>query len=282
MTVQEALALGTRRLQEAGVDGAARDARRLMAAVLEVDPGRVTLHQRDAIDPVRQEKFIAAVQERCKRRPLSHLLGYRDFYGRRFEVSPDVLDPRGDTETLIEAALRGPFNRVLDLGTGSGCILLTLLAERAEATGLGTDISRAALEVAARNAEALMLRERARLIVADWFDGVTGAFDLIVSNPPYIAADEMAGLAPELGHEPRGALTDGGDGLSAYRVITADAASFLRPGGRLMVEIGAAQGAAVLEMFAAAGLSELSLLRDLEGRDRVVSGKTRGDMARSG
>lgn len=273
MIVQEALALGTRLLQEAGIDGAARDARRLMAAFLEVEPGRVTLHLQDEFDPLVEENFISAILERKARRPISHLLGYRDFYGRRFEVSSDVLDPRGDTETLIEAALEVRFCRVLDLGTGSGCILLTLLAERAGATGLGTDNSPQALHVAERNAEALMLRDRARLIEADWFDGVTGDFDLIVSNPPYIAAGEMAGLAPELSYEPRGALTDEGDGLSAYRIITAGARTHLRPGGWLIVEIGATQGANVRRMFDRAGLNDIAVRPDLEGRDRVVMGR---------
>ncbi|QGX98242.1 peptide chain release factor N(5)-glutamine methyltransferase [Roseovarius faecimaris] len=276
MRVQEALATGTRLLTEAGIEGAARDARRLMAAFLEVEPGRVTLHLQDEFDPLREENFIAAILERKARRPMSHLLGYRDFYGRRFEVSSDVLDPRGDTETLIEAALAAPFCRVLDLGTGSGCILLTLLAERAGATGLGTDIAPAALRVAERNAEALMLRDRARLIEANWFDGVTGDFDLIVSNPPYIAAGEMAGLAPELSYEPRGALTDEGDGLSAYRAITAEARDYLRPGGRLILEIGASQGEVVRAMVRAAGFAEVAIRQDIDGHDRVVEGRNPG------
>ena len=273
MTVQEALATATRLLNEAGVDGAARDARRLMSAFLEVEPGRLTLHLGDEFDPLTEENFIAAVKERQARRPMSHLLGYRAFYGRRFEVSSDVLDPRGDTETLIAAALAAPFCRLLDLGTGSGCILLTLLAERPRATGIGTDISDPALAVAERNAEALRLRDRARLIRSDWFAEVRGDFDLIVSNPPYIAAEEMAELAPELSYEPRQALTDEGDGLSAYRAITARALHHLRPGGRLMVEIGWQQAAAVSAMFRAAGLDGVRVLPDLEGRDRVVTGQ---------
>jgi release factor glutamine methyltransferase len=272
VTVQEALVLGTRLLSESGIDSAARDARRLMAALLEVEPGRLTLMAQDDFDPLIEENYIAAILERKRRRPLSHLLGYRDFYGRRFSVSSDVLDPRGDTETLIEAALAAPFCRVLDLGTGSGCIILTLLAERAEATGVGTDLSAEALQVAERNAEALMLRDRVRLVQADWFTGVSGDFDLIVSNPPYIARSEMDGLAPELAYEPRMALTDEADGLSAYRVIVAQAGGYLRAQGRLMVEIGFAQGAAVAQLFDAAGFEQVQILPDLDGRDRVVLG----------
>lgn len=204
---------------------------------------------------------------------MSHLLGYRDFWSYRFKVTPDVLDPRPETETLIEAALAQPFDSVLDLGTGSGCILLTLLAERGGATGIGVDASPAALRVAEQNAAALGVADRCALEVSDWYAGVGGTFDLIVSNPPYIAAGEMSGLAPELSHEPRMALTDEADGLSCYRIITAGARAHLVPGGWLMVEIGPTQGAAVLQMFDAAGLTDVQIRTDLDGRDRVVIGR---------
>lgn len=265
--------LGTRLLNEAGIENAARDARRLMAALLDMDPGRLTLVAQDPFDPLIEENFISAILERKQRRPLSHLLGYRDFYGHRFSVSSDVLDPRPETETLIDAALADPFERVLDLGTGSGCIVLSLLAERAGATGLGTDISDAALSVAQRNAEALDLTGRCSFAVSHWLSEVDGQFDLIVSNPPYIALSEMAGLAPELGFEPRLALTDEQDGLVAYRLITRQVGAHLTPGGRLMVEIGAGQGAAVSQLFESAGLCHVCILPDLDNRDRVVVGR---------
>jgi release factor glutamine methyltransferase len=160
---------------------------------------------------------------------------------------------------------------VLDLGTGSGAILLTLLAERPLATGLATDLSPAALAVATGNAEALGLATRANFACGSWFAPVTGLFDLIVSNPPYIAADEMADLSPDvLNWEPHLALTPGGDGLAPYRAIAAGAAAHLAPGGRLMVEIGPSQGAAVRGFFAEAGLVTPTILPDLDGRDRVV------------
>ncbi len=276
MTVQEALLLGTRLLNEAGIEGAARDARKLMAALLDIDPGRLTLVMPDAFDPLIEENYIAAIKERAGRRPLSHLLGYRDFYGRRFSISSDVLDPRGDTETLVDAALKVPFDRLLDLGTGSGCILLSLLAERPSASGVGTDISRAALEVAARNAEAHACAERCTLLRSDWFEAVEGPFDLIVSNPPYITLDEMEALEPELGFEPRAALTDEGDGLSAYRVIAAQAGAYLTPGGHLMVEIGWQQGAPMQVMMQDAGFKDVQILPDLESCDRVVWGRKPG------
>ncbi len=269
-TVQAALIAGTKRLSEAGIDGAPRDARLLMAHVLEMAPGRLTLVMPDPITEAQSAAFDAAIARRAAREPVSHILGSREFYGRRFRVTSDVLDPRPETEVLISEALARPFTSVLDLGTGSGAILLTLLAEQILAKGLGTDLSEAALEVARGNAEALGLISRARFQKADWWEGVEGQFDLIVSNPPYIAADEMAGLSPELAHEPRMALTDEADGLSCYRAIAAGARAHLAPRGRLIVEIGPTQGAAVADLFLDQGLKGVRVLSDLDGRDRVV------------
>ncbi|MBW6417071.1 peptide chain release factor N(5)-glutamine methyltransferase [Celeribacter sp. PS-C1] len=270
MTVQATLIAGTKRLTEAGVDGAPRDARLLMAHVLGMEPGRLTLVMPDEISVDHKVAFEAAIERRLTREPVSHILGYRDFYGRRFQVSSDVLDPRPETEILISEALSKPFTSVLDLGTGSGAILLTLLAEQVLAKGLATDLSEAALTVAQTNAEALGLGKRARFQQADWWAGVEGQFDLIVSNPPYIAADEMAGLSPELAHEPRMALTDEADGLMCYREIAAGVRAHLAPRGRIMVEIGPTQGAAVSDLFLAQGLKAVRVIADLDGRDRVV------------
>lgn len=271
-TVRSMLALGISRLQMAGIDSPARDARALMAAALGVDPGRITLLIEDPLpDP---SAFLALIQRRAAHEPVSKILGERAFYGRSFAISRDVLDPRPDTETLIDIALAEPFSSVLDLGTGSGCILLTLLAERAEARGLGTDLSPAALAIAAKNAKRLGLTERATFAEGSWFEAAPGRFDLIVSNPPYIASAEMPGLSPEVRlYDPEGALTDYGDGLGAYRSITAEAMNHLSPGGRLVVEIGWQQGAAVSALFQAAGFAEVSLHPDIDGRDRVVFGR---------
>ncbi|MFN3663152.1 peptide chain release factor N(5)-glutamine methyltransferase [Yoonia sp.] len=247
-------------------------ARARLAAAGVTDPGHESrlIWAHVAGDVVR---FAALLDQRAARAPLSHLLGYRDFYNHRFVVTPDVLDPRPDTESIVVAALEQPFAQVLDLGTGSGCILLSLLAERTQARGLGVDISDAALAVAARNRAALGLDQRADLRQSDWFSSVSGQFDLIISNPPYIAAAEMDGLQPEVRlHEPTGALTDHGDGLSCYRIITAGAPTHLAPGGRLIVEIGPTQAAAVTAMFAAAGFTELAVIADLDGRDRGIMG----------
>ena len=273
-TGAEALRTAIPRLTAAGVEGAARDARLLLAHALQIAPDRLTLHLADRLSPEAEARFEAAVNDRVRRRPVSQITGQRLFWGRSFRVTSDTLDPRPETETLIAAALETPFARVLDLGTGTGAILLTLLAERPTATGLATDASEAALAVAARNARALGLADRASFSQSDWFAGVEGRFDLIVSNPPYISEDEMADLSPEVRDwEPRLALTPGGDGLAAYRAIAAGCGAHLAPGGRLMVEIGPTQGAAVAALFAGAGLSLVRVWPDMDGRDRVVEGR---------
>ncbi len=273
MKIREALVIGRRMLEGEGIDSAARDVRLFMAAVLEVEPGRLTLHLDDELgDGVKEAVYFADVLERTRRVPVSHILGRRAFFGRQFAVTPDVLDPRPETETLVEQALAEPFSTILDIGTGSGCILVSLLAERPQAIGTGTDLSPAALAVAQQNATALGVADRCAFQQGNWFQAVGGQYDLIVSNPPYIAVDEMDNLARELSYEPRMALTDEGDGLSAYRAITAGALAHLTPGGRLMVEIGPTQAGAVSEMFRAGGLQQVRVMQDLDGRDRVVVG----------
>ncbi|WP_127903337.1 peptide chain release factor N(5)-glutamine methyltransferase [Solirhodobacter olei] len=276
-TLDVALRAAVARLKAAGVESPARDARALLAHAAGLAPDRLTLHLPDPLAPEAAEAFERAIAAREARQPVSQITGQRLFWGRSFRVTRDTLDPRPETEGLIEAALEDPFTRILDLGTGTGAILLTLLAERPQATGLGTDTSEAALAVAAANATALGLFPRATFRRADWFDGLEGVFDLIVSNPPYIAEAEMAGLAPEVRDwEPRQALTPGGDGLGPYRAIAAAAPAHLASGGRLIVEIGATQGPAVAALFRAAGLEDVAVRPDLEGRDRVVLGRARG------
>ncbi|RFP87646.1 peptide chain release factor N(5)-glutamine methyltransferase [Rhodobacteraceae bacterium 63075] len=243
-----------------------------MAAALEIAPGRLTLVSPEPLEAAAAAAFSGFITRRAGREPVSHILGTRQFYGRDFEVTANVLAPRGDTETLIAEALEEPFETVLDLGTGSGAILVTLLAESA-ARGTGTDLSEAALAVAARNAERHGVAARCSFTVSDWFEALEGRFDLIVSNPPYIGAEEMEALAPELAHEPRLALTDEGDGLGAYRAICAGAPDHLRPGGHLLVETGWQQGADVAELMRGAGFVSVRVIQDLGGRDRVVRGQ---------
>jgi release factor glutamine methyltransferase len=271
VTAAEALMTATARLRAAGVDDPARDARVLLAHAARIDATRVTLIAPEDLAPEIEERFDHLISLRSIRVPVSHLVGERAFYGRRFKISRDVLDPRPETETLIEAALAVPFQSVLDLGTGSGCILVTLLAEQPDAQGVGVDISAVACLQASANAVLHHVNDRADIRQSDWFENVKGRFDLIVSNPPYLAADEMQDVAPELReHEPRLALTDESDGLSAYRIIAAQAQDHLTPHGRVLVEIGWHQGAEVRSIFEAHGWKEVSVLPDLDGRDRVI------------
>ena len=255
-------------LGRAGVENPPRDARKLAgwAAVVGQDNDG---------DWTRAETlFQTAILERAKRKPVSKIIGTRAFWKHDFEVTEDVLDPRPDTETLIELALGQPWKTLLDLGTGSGCILASLLSERPDAAGIGTDVSLAALKVAQRNLNATGVAQRATLQHSDWFRDIDARFDLIVSNPPYIAAVEMWKLQPEVRqHDPLIALTDEADGLDAYRAITTDVAQHLITGGWLMVEIGPTQGNAVGPLMQRAGLQNVSVHHDINGRDRVVCGQ---------
>ncbi|MEP1538243.1 MAG: peptide chain release factor N(5)-glutamine methyltransferase [Paracoccaceae bacterium] len=262
----------TARLRAAGVPDPARDARVLLAHAAKVDATRVTLIAPEDIAPDIEERFDHLISLRAIRVPVSHLIGAREFYGRSFNISADVLDPRPETETLIEAALANPFERVLDLGVGSGCIVVTLLSEQPDAKGIGIDLSEAACLQASANAVTHGVASRLEIQQSDWFENVEGRFDLIVSNPPYLSQIEMNDVSPELArHEPRMALTDEGDGLAAYRIIAGQGAAYLLDGGRVMVEIGWQQGESVSKLFQDHGWANVNVLQDLDGRDRVVS-----------
>lgn len=268
----EVIARGAARLAAAGVPGAERDARLLFRWAAGLDGPGLTAALSEPAGADERARFEDGIAAREGRVPVSQIVGARDFWDRRFRVTPEVLDPRPETERLIAYALEGPpARRILDLGTGSGCILLTLLAEWPEATGVGTDISAAALAVAAENAWEHGLADRAAFRQSDWCAGLEGRFDLVVSNPPYLADAEFAALEPEVRlHEPRSALSGGPDGLAAYRRIASGAGPLLEPGGRLILEVGPAQGEAVTAILGASGLKEARILPDLDGRDRVV------------
>lgn len=272
-TVRDGLSALAAILRDGDSPDPAREARLLLAHAMDVAPDRMTLLAQDALPAATLAQAQALAARRGAGEPISHIIGRRAFYGRDFRVNAHVLDPRPETECLIAAALDAPFARFLDLGTGSGAIAITLAAEQSKATGVATDLSQDALDVARQNAQALGVSDRLTLIRSDWFDSVSGRFDLIVSNPPYIAADEMATLQPEVRlFEPRMALTDEGDGLGAYRAITTAAPGYLEPGGRLMVEIGPTQARPVSDMMRASGLVQVRTVPDLDGRDRVIVG----------
>lgn len=272
MTGNEALRAAIPRLRDGGIEDAALDARLLLAHALGIKQDRLTLHLPDPMTEAQVTAYEAALAARLARQPVAQIIGQRQFWGLTFRVTQDTLDPRPDTEALVAEAVKSPFLNMLDIGTGTGCILLACLKSTPFARGLGVDISPAALEVAKGNALVLGLEARAAFRTSNWFSDVAGRYDLIVSNPPYIAADEMPGLAPEVRDwEPHLALSPGGDGLEPYRCIARGAPARLMAGGRLLVEIGPTQGAAVAGMFAAQGLQDIRILPDMDGRDRVVA-----------
>ncbi|AGT07837.1 peptide chain release factor N(5)-glutamine methyltransferase [Paracoccus aminophilus] len=269
----ELLRAAALRLTDAGVEGAERDAQILFLHALGLPRHRLNEALTTPPEPEAAARFEAAIAARTARQPVSQITGRRAFWMHDFEVTRDTLDPRAETELLVETGLEAPFLRVLDMGTGTGAILLSLLAERPGATGIGSDISDAALAVARRNAARIgtAVAGRAEFILSDWYEAIPGQFDLIVSNPPYIALAEMPGLSPEVRDwEPWGALTDHGDGLTAYRRIAEGAAARLAPGGRIAVEIGYEQGPAVAALFAEAGFGHVEIRQDLGQRDRVI------------
>ena len=271
MTVAEALRVAILRLRQAGIENAVGDARRLLANALDMTRDGLLRNRDSLLTKQQQYDFNSAIVARSTRRPVSQITGQRLFWGRTFKVTQETLDPRPETECLIEIALGKPFTRILDLGTGTGCILLTLLSEKSGATGVGVDLSPAALAVARDNATVLGLTDRADFRASDWYSEVGGCFDLVVSNPPYIAEKEMSALAPEVRDwEPHMALTPGGDGLGAYRAIAASLNEFLTEKGQAIMEIGLSQGQAVAQIFRDAGFPDVEIFPDFDGRDRVV------------
>lgn len=271
-TITQTLEQGAARLTPVAADMARREAGILLGHVLGISSAQLFANSDALVAPEQASRFEHLLQQREQHRPVSQLVGKRAFWEHEFVVTPDVLDPRPDTELLVELALEHTqARRVLDLGTGSGCILCSVLRGLPRATGLGVDISQAALSVARRNAVALGVADRAEFQCASWFDGIEGSFDLILSNPPYVTQDEYDTLEPEVRNwEPRSALTDDGDGLAAYRAIAGQLYAFLAPGGLALFEHGWRQAGQVAEIFRAQGFSDLRSYRDLSGKDRVI------------
>jgi release factor glutamine methyltransferase len=272
-TVAAALRRGAAALAAAGVEDARREARMLLHAALGVAP-RVLLAPEAAIEPA---VFDALLARRAAREPMAFILGRQGFWTLDLAVSPATLIPRADSETLIRAALaafpdRSRVRRVLDLGTGTGALLLATLSEFPDAWGLGIDLSPAAAALAARNARATGLDRRASLLCGRWSDSLAGqAFDLVLANPPYIPSADIGGLMPEVAaYEPRGALDGGADGLEAYRRIIADLPRVLAYGGVAVLELGQGQAASVAALGSAAGFACATLHDDLGGIARVL------------
>ena len=274
MILRALIARGTSALDQWGIPNAARDARLLAAHVCDIDPSRVTLHEMDEVSEAEIARFDAAITQRLNHRPVSRIIGVRQFWGRMFQITDDVLDPRGDTETLIAEALKTPAKRILDLGTGSGILGITLAAEQVDAVVVVTDISNAALVVAKTNAKRHHVEDRIEFIESDWFDSLHGKFDLIISNPPYIGENELEGLEPDvIDYDPMIALTPGGDGVAPYRIIAGQAPNYLNENGRVIVEIGHLQGNDVKNLFLNAGFTDVQILQDLDGKDRAIVAK---------
>ena len=272
MTVQELLTASQAKLRECGISDPVRDARLLLADCLELRTQNLNLLDNSCISEIKISKFWRMINERCKRKPVSKILGYRSFWGRDFEINENVLDPRGDTETLIELILDCNFENMLELGTGSGAIAITVLAERPEVTCVATDISQYALNTARTNSKRHGVQSRLQLLYSNWFDKISGSFDIIVSNPPYISSKEYAQLSAEvLKYDPKISLTLGGDGLEAYREILSQALEKLSKNGHIFLEIGYTQANAVGHLFKEAGFQQIKVHKDLGSRDRVIS-----------
>ena len=277
-SIATCLETGARRLDAAGIPDARREARLILAHALGVEPVVILGYPERPVEDAGH--YQGLIERRAAREPLSHLTGRREFWSLDFEVTPETLDPRADSETLVEAALaalpdhEAPLS-IVDFGTGSGCLLLALLSELPNASGLGIDIAEETLAVARRNAARLGLDGRSLFSIGDWGAALAGPFDLVVSNPPYIPASEIAGLQPEVaGFEPRRALDGGADGLDAYRRLGPDIFRLLRSGGVAVLEFGLGQGAAVEGLMSAEGLTSQGFRRDLAGLDRcLVLGK---------
>lgn len=275
-TVRTLRRLAEERLTAAGVDTPALDARLLLEHALGLDRSGLLARADDTVAAADAARAIALIERRAGREPVSRIIGERGFWTLDLTLAPDTLDPRPDTETVVEAVLnslpdRNAPVRILDLGTGSGCILLALLAELPAARGLGIDISPGAVAAATANAARNGLSDRARFQTGHWGCGLTERFDRVVSNPPYIPSATIAGLEPEVRlHDPLRALDGGGDGLDAYRVLAAQVPDLLVPGGLAAFEVGAGQDADVAALMTAAGMELDGIHRDLGGVSRCV------------
>ncbi|MGH6892871.1 MAG: peptide chain release factor N(5)-glutamine methyltransferase [Dongiaceae bacterium] len=264
------------RLAEAGIDGAPREARLLLQAAADMPVATQVAFPEREIEPAALERFQELVERRCRREPMAHVLGRREFWSLTFKVTADTLDPRPDSETLVQAVLHHVGNRsaplrLVDFGTGTGCLLLALLYELPNATGLGIDASAAALAVAGENAMALGLADRASFRRGDWGDGIARSFDVVISNPPYIPAGDIATLQPEVAlHEPRLALDGGPDGLAAYRRLAPAAVRLLAPDGIVAFEIGLGQSEPIIAIGRAAGLRHIATALDPGAVQRCV------------
>jgi release factor glutamine methyltransferase len=266
------------RLRKKGIEEAPLDARLLISHIIPVTEIDFAINADQTVSNEQQNLIDILVQKREKRIPMSQIFGEKEFWSLSFKVTRDTLTPRPDSETLIEVALnefedKNATLSILDLGTGSGCLLLTLLSELKNATGLGIDVSASAIKVANENATNLSLNNRATFLKSDWFEKLskTKKFDLIIANPPYIGHNEKPELTPEVcEHEPYSALFAGEEGLDDYRIIAADISSYMSEKSIIILEIGYRQSSAVKDIFEQKGFKNINVFQDLGGRDRCL------------
>jgi len=264
---------GRERLKEVGISNAARESKKILAFVTNNEYSALNWMQEFKISKELKFKFIDLIEQRVSGAPVSKIIGKRLFYNSEFFVNENVLDPRPETEVVVSVALEKNFSNVLDLGTGTGCIVISLLKERPDVVGVSTDISKECLNVAKINAETNGVLDRVKFIHSDWFSNVTSRFDLIVSNPPYIGLSELNDLSREVKNfDPKVALFGGRDGLNCYEAIFNDVSRFLNPGGRLITEVGYAQSSIVKKFFLNSGFIDIKVTKDLDLNNRVVSG----------
>lgn len=277
MKYQEIYQLGESELKGAGIGEASLDARLLLEEVCGTDRTALYVHGDRELTKEQEKNYLEKISLRAKRIPLQHIIGKTEFMGLTFLVNRNVLCPRPDTEILVEEVMKYLHDgmRILDIGTGSGCILLSLLHYSNDCQGVGADISGKALQTARENAERLSI-ERVHFVESDLFERVEGKFEIIVSNPPYIKSADIEGLMPEVkNHDPRCALDGGVDGLVFYRRITEKAKDYLPGGGMLFYEIGCEQGQEVRNIMEEQGFREVQIVQDYSGLDRVVFGMMR-------
>ena len=266
-----------KRFKEAGIEEYDTDAWFLLSAACGMDRGRYFLNQSDELPEEKRSLLEAYAEKRMKRIPLQHILGEQEFFGLPFMVNENVLIPRQDTEILVETALEKIQDgyRILDLCTGSGCILISLLHKAKEkglkVSGLGLDLSGRALEVAKENAEINHVLDCSKWLLSDMFENAEGTFDMICSNPPYIPSADIENLAPEVkDHDPRMALDGDEDGLKFYRILARESGAYLKKEGKLFLEIGFDQAAAVSKFLEENGFTQIKVTKDLAGLDRLV------------
>jgi release factor glutamine methyltransferase len=278
VTVEAARRALAAAFRDAGLDTPELDARIFAGHALGLDHGALVAAAARAIDDAQARALSELARRRLAREPVARIVGRKEFWGLPLRISDATLVPRPETETVVEAALaaidaggsRRRTLRIADLGTGSGALLLALLSELPDARGVGTDVSIGALATARGNANELGLLARAHIVAGDFGAALAGGFDLVVSNPPYVASDDIAALAPEVRCDPRRALDGGIDGLDAYRAIAREAKRLIAPDGHLVVELGHGQAAAVTTLFTAAGLALSALHPDLSGVPRAL------------